>query len=189
MAPYDLLEKEPVVGKPPARCDCRGGVQPGAWTGAELRLGVAPGPCQPASQGKVPGTRRLCRREPSPCPRQSWCRCPSEGTGRGRARAGVTGAEMGDLPPEAPPPACRRAEGAQQLSRPVRCSDLRVDSQKQRHPSGGVSVSSEMVFELEGVELGADGKARATRAHTRAHTRAGAECAFMENTRGGRVSL
>ncbi|EDL07326.1 Cdk5 and Abl enzyme substrate 2, isoform CRA_b, partial [Mus musculus] len=37
-------------------------------------------------------------------------------------------------------------------------SDLRVDSQKQRHPSGGVSVSSEMVFELEGVELGADGK-------------------------------
>lgn len=44
---------------------------------------------------------------------------------------------------------------------PIHCSDLRVDSQKQRHPSGGVSVSSEMVFELEGVELGADGKARA----------------------------
>lgn len=43
----------------------------------------------------------------------------------------------------------------------LHCSDLRVDSQKQRHPSGGVSVSSEMVFELEGVELGADGKARA----------------------------
>ncbi|EGW11054.1 CDK5 and ABL1 enzyme substrate 2 [Cricetulus griseus] len=43
----------------------------------------------------------------------------------------------------------------------LRISDLRVDSQKQRHPSGGVSVSSEMVFELEGVELGADGKARA----------------------------
>lgn len=43
----------------------------------------------------------------------------------------------------------------------IHCSDLRVDSQKQRHPSGGVSVSSEMVFELEGVELGADGKARA----------------------------
>lgn len=41
---------------------------------------------------------------------------------------------------------------------PMRCSDLRVDSQKQRHPSGGVSVSSEMVFQLEGVELGADGK-------------------------------
>ncbi|XP_040493809.1 CDK5 and ABL1 enzyme substrate 2 [Ursus maritimus] len=40
----------------------------------------------------------------------------------------------------------------------LRVSDLRVDSQKQRHPSGGVSVSSEMVFELEGVELGADGK-------------------------------
>ncbi|XP_028622615.1 CDK5 and ABL1 enzyme substrate 2-like [Grammomys surdaster] len=40
----------------------------------------------------------------------------------------------------------------------LRTSDLRVDSQKQRHPSGGVSVSSEMVFELEGVELGADGK-------------------------------
>ncbi|KAK7814264.1 hypothetical protein U0070_000580 [Myodes glareolus] len=43
----------------------------------------------------------------------------------------------------------------------LRISDLRVDSQKQRHPSGGVSVTSEMVFELEGVELGADGKARA----------------------------
>ncbi|XP_070103607.1 CDK5 and ABL1 enzyme substrate 2 isoform X4 [Equus asinus] len=40
----------------------------------------------------------------------------------------------------------------------LRVSDLRVDSQKQRHPSGGVSVPSEMVFELEGVELGADGK-------------------------------
>ncbi|KAM8775695.1 CDK5 and ABL1 enzyme substrate 2 [Rhynchonycteris naso] len=40
----------------------------------------------------------------------------------------------------------------------LRVSDLRVDSQKQRHPSGGVSVASEMVFELEGVELGADGK-------------------------------
>ncbi|KAM7125347.1 CDK5 and ABL1 enzyme substrate 2 [Molossus nigricans] len=40
----------------------------------------------------------------------------------------------------------------------LRVSDLRVDSQKQRHPSGGVSASSEMVFELEGVELGADGK-------------------------------
>ncbi|XP_008582730.1 PREDICTED: CDK5 and ABL1 enzyme substrate 2 [Galeopterus variegatus] len=40
----------------------------------------------------------------------------------------------------------------------LRISDLRVDSQKQRHPSGGISVSSEMVFELEGVELGADGK-------------------------------
>ena len=42
--------------------------------------------------------------------------------------------------------------------RPMRCSDLRLDSQKQRHPSGGVSVSSEMVCQLEGVELGADGK-------------------------------
>uniref|UniRef100_A0A8C8XT15 Cdk5 and Abl enzyme substrate 2 n=1 Tax=Panthera leo TaxID=9689 RepID=A0A8C8XT15_PANLE len=40
----------------------------------------------------------------------------------------------------------------------LRVSDLRADGQKQRHPSGGVSVSSEMVFELEGVELGADGK-------------------------------
>ncbi|ELR57605.1 CDK5 and ABL1 enzyme substrate 2, partial [Bos mutus] len=40
----------------------------------------------------------------------------------------------------------------------LRVSDLRLDSQKQRHPSGGVSVSSEMVFQLEGVELGADGK-------------------------------
>ncbi|KAL2763479.1 CDK5 and ABL1 enzyme substrate 2, partial [Daubentonia madagascariensis] len=40
----------------------------------------------------------------------------------------------------------------------LRISDLRVDVQKQRHPSGGTSVSPEMVFELEGVELGADGK-------------------------------
>ncbi|XP_021091987.1 CDK5 and ABL1 enzyme substrate 2-like [Heterocephalus glaber] len=40
----------------------------------------------------------------------------------------------------------------------LRISDLRVESQKQRHPSGGVSVSSELVFELEGVELEADGK-------------------------------
>ncbi|XP_020137655.2 CDK5 and ABL1 enzyme substrate 2 isoform X2 [Microcebus murinus] len=40
----------------------------------------------------------------------------------------------------------------------LRISDLRLDVQKQRHPSGGTSVSPEMVFELEGVELGADGK-------------------------------
>ncbi|XP_058535287.1 CDK5 and ABL1 enzyme substrate 2 [Ochotona princeps] len=40
----------------------------------------------------------------------------------------------------------------------LRACDLRVDSQKQRHPSGGVSVSSEVVFELEGVELGAAGQ-------------------------------
>uniref|UniRef100_A0A8C9A7S2 Cdk5 and Abl enzyme substrate 2 n=1 Tax=Prolemur simus TaxID=1328070 RepID=A0A8C9A7S2_PROSS len=40
----------------------------------------------------------------------------------------------------------------------LRISDLRVDVQKQRHPSGGTSVPPEMVFELEGVELGADGK-------------------------------
>ncbi|XP_072489455.1 CDK5 and ABL1 enzyme substrate 2 isoform X3 [Notamacropus eugenii] len=40
----------------------------------------------------------------------------------------------------------------------VRISDMKAESQKQRHPSGGVSVSSEMVFVLEGVELGADGK-------------------------------
>ncbi|XP_068928648.1 CDK5 and ABL1 enzyme substrate 2 isoform X2 [Petaurus breviceps papuanus] len=40
----------------------------------------------------------------------------------------------------------------------IRISDMKVESQKQRHPSGGVSVSSEMVFVLEGVELGADGK-------------------------------
>ncbi|KAM6164475.1 CDK5 and ABL1 enzyme substrate 2 isoform 2-T2 [Rhynchocyon petersi] len=40
----------------------------------------------------------------------------------------------------------------------LRVSDLRTDGQKQRYPSGGVSVPSEMVFELEGVELGADGK-------------------------------
>ncbi|ELW48919.1 hypothetical protein TREES_T100014244 [Tupaia chinensis] len=36
----------------------------------------------------------------------------------------------------------------------LRVGDLRVDSQKQRHPSGGVSVSSEMVFELEGSDVG-----------------------------------
>ncbi|XP_016283599.2 CDK5 and ABL1 enzyme substrate 2 isoform X2 [Monodelphis domestica] len=40
----------------------------------------------------------------------------------------------------------------------IRISDMKIESQKQRHPSGGVSVSSEMVFVLEGVELGADGK-------------------------------
>ncbi|KAM9248401.1 CDK5 and ABL1 enzyme substrate 2 [Dugong dugon] len=40
----------------------------------------------------------------------------------------------------------------------LRVSDPRADGQKQRRPSGGVSVASEMVFELEGVELGADGK-------------------------------
>lgn len=56
--------------------------------------------------------------------------------------------------------------GTQPLSGALYCSDLRVDSQKQRHPSGGVSVSSEMVCELEGVELGADGKARADAVHT-----------------------
>lgn len=33
-----------------------------------------------------------------------------------------------------------------------------MEGQKQRHPSGGVSVSTEMVLGLEGVELGADGK-------------------------------
>ncbi|KAM7150122.1 CDK5 and ABL1 enzyme substrate 2 [Macrochelys suwanniensis] len=40
----------------------------------------------------------------------------------------------------------------------LRISDLKMEGQKQRHPSGGVSVSSEMVLGLEGVELGADGK-------------------------------
>lgn len=39
-------------------------------------------------------------------------------------------------------------------------SDLKMDGQKQRHPSGGVSVSTEMVLGMEGVELGADGKVR-----------------------------
>ncbi|KAJ6634495.1 hypothetical protein lerEdw1_014011 [Lerista edwardsae] len=37
-------------------------------------------------------------------------------------------------------------------------SELKIEGPKQRHPSGGVSVSSEMVLGLEGVELGADGK-------------------------------
>nr|XP_060627965.1 CDK5 and ABL1 enzyme substrate 2 isoform X1 [Anolis sagrei ordinatus] len=40
----------------------------------------------------------------------------------------------------------------------LRISELRIEGQKQRHPSGGVSVSSEMVLGMEGVELGADGK-------------------------------
>uniref|UniRef100_A0A8C9FJ05 Cdk5 and Abl enzyme substrate 2 n=1 Tax=Pavo cristatus TaxID=9049 RepID=A0A8C9FJ05_PAVCR len=40
----------------------------------------------------------------------------------------------------------------------LRISDLKMDGQKQRHPSGGVSVSTEMVLGMEGVELGADGK-------------------------------
>ncbi|XP_037771475.1 CDK5 and ABL1 enzyme substrate 2 isoform X1 [Chelonia mydas] len=40
----------------------------------------------------------------------------------------------------------------------LRISDLKMEGQKQRHPSGGVSVSAEMVLGLEGVELGADGK-------------------------------
>lgn len=35
-----------------------------------------------------------------------------------------------------------------------------MEGQKQRHPSGGVSVSTEMVLGLEGVELGADSKVR-----------------------------
>ncbi|XP_033009881.1 CDK5 and ABL1 enzyme substrate 2 [Lacerta agilis] len=39
-----------------------------------------------------------------------------------------------------------------------RISELRLEGQKQRHPSGGVSVSTEMVLGMEGVELGADGK-------------------------------
>ncbi|XP_026520671.1 CDK5 and ABL1 enzyme substrate 2 [Notechis scutatus] len=40
----------------------------------------------------------------------------------------------------------------------LRISELRIEGQKQRHPSGGISVTSEMVFGMEGVELGADGK-------------------------------
>lgn len=74
-------------------------------------------------------------------------------------------------------PACARsAAGPAALSHPVRCSDLRVDSQKQRHPSGGVSVSSEMVFQLEGVELGADGKV-------------GADAQTGRSPRGGLVTM
>lgn len=44
-------------------------------------------------------------------------------------------------------------------------SELKIEGQKQRHPSGGVSVSSEMVLGLEGVELGADGKVRSASLH------------------------
>ncbi|XP_070600588.1 CDK5 and ABL1 enzyme substrate 2 [Erythrolamprus reginae] len=40
----------------------------------------------------------------------------------------------------------------------LRISELRIDGQKQRHPSGGISVTTEMVLGMEGVELGADGK-------------------------------
>ncbi|XP_032074441.1 CDK5 and ABL1 enzyme substrate 2 [Thamnophis elegans] len=40
----------------------------------------------------------------------------------------------------------------------LRISELRIEGQKQRHPSGGISVTSEMVLGMEGVELGADGK-------------------------------
>ncbi|XP_054837771.1 LOW QUALITY PROTEIN: CDK5 and ABL1 enzyme substrate 2 [Eublepharis macularius] len=40
----------------------------------------------------------------------------------------------------------------------LRISELKIEGQKQRHPSGGVSVSSEMVLGMEGVEVGADGK-------------------------------
>lgn len=82
---------------------------------------------------------------------------------------GVEGAEVSHLRCQLCCPAHWRGGGGRQLSCAVCCSDLRVDSQKQRHPSGGVSVSSEMVFELEGVELGADGKASDD-----ASTRAGA---------------
>ncbi|KAL7985643.1 hypothetical protein Chor_004213 [Crotalus horridus] len=37
-------------------------------------------------------------------------------------------------------------------------SELRIEGQKQRHPSGGISATTEMVLGMEGVELGADGK-------------------------------
>lgn len=37
--------------------------------------------------------------------------------------------------------------------------DVKMESGRQRHPSGGVSAK-EMVIGLEGVELGADGKVR-----------------------------
>lgn len=39
--------------------------------------------------------------------------------------------------------------------------DVKMESGRQRHPSGGVSAK-EMVIGLEGVELGADGKVRTT---------------------------
>ncbi|XP_048353278.1 CDK5 and ABL1 enzyme substrate 2 [Sphaerodactylus townsendi] len=40
----------------------------------------------------------------------------------------------------------------------LRISELKIEGPKQRHPSGGVSVTSEMVLGMEGVEVGADGK-------------------------------
>ncbi|XP_063315665.1 CDK5 and ABL1 enzyme substrate 2 [Pelobates fuscus] len=40
----------------------------------------------------------------------------------------------------------------------IHTSDLRVDVTKQRHASGGVSSSSDAVFGIEGVELGAEGQ-------------------------------
>lgn len=86
----------------------------------------------------------------------------SSASGHGRCRGG-------ELPARrlCSPPAGGAGRGPSSFLPSVCCSDLRVDSQKQRHPSGGVSVPSEMVFELEGVELGADGKARVGATHGR----------------------
>ena len=73
---------------------------------------------------------------------------PAQGYGGG----GAASLRLSSQPPRG------QQWGVAAVNCPMRCSDLRLDSQKQRHPSGGVSVSSEMVFQLEGVELGADGK-------------------------------
>ena len=77
---------------------------------------------------------------------------PAQGYGGGSAAS----LRLGSQPPRG------QQWGMAAVYRPMHCSDLRLDSQKQRHPSGGVSVSSEMVFQLEGVELGADGKVGAS---------------------------
>lgn len=99
MAPYDLLEKEPAVGKPP---------------GAEVRLGRG-------ANRKRLGLDSSYGGSPSPCPWQSQRRCPSEGTGCGCARAGIMGVEMGNLPPEALLP--RLPEGQRgPSSSPVLCA-------------------------------------------------------------------
>uniref|UniRef100_A0A9L0JLB8 Cdk5 and Abl enzyme substrate 2 n=1 Tax=Equus asinus TaxID=9793 RepID=A0A9L0JLB8_EQUAS len=147
---------------------------PRAWARAARSPRRRRRPPRPASRPR----RRRRPRAPSPrppaAPRRPPC-CPRPRAGRRRPRACSS-------PPRPPPPGlglglglgldgqrqrivliCAKRSLCAAFSvlpygEGLRVSDLRVDSQKQRHPSGGVSVPSEMVFELEGVELGADGK-------------------------------
>lgn len=65
-----------------------------------------------------------------------------------------------------------------------------MEGQKQRHPSGGVSVSAEMVLGLEGVELGADGKVRKYFVCCRAHHANEWSCGWNRELRiGGSQSV